>query len=153
MRTLKIAITAVGVALAAAWTSASAQNVGPAVVAIPGSFLTTYATPVTVVPQGGSLTFLNLDVAQHDVVSKQIFAEPTVTDWCCPDPDPTNPNQPVCQLQFYASHCPLFWSALAGLGGTTPVLGLENLQAGQIYDFYCTIHPGMFGKLIVLPAP
>jgi polyvinyl alcohol dehydrogenase (cytochrome) len=43
----------------------------------------------------------------------------------------------------------LFRSDLIGLGQTTPIEGLENVQAGQTYGFFCSIHPGMRGQLIV----
>ena len=49
--------------------------------------------------------------------------------------------------------CPLFWTTLIGLSTTsTPVIGVEDAQAGKTYDFYCTKHPGMSGKLIVVPG-
>jgi polyvinyl alcohol dehydrogenase (cytochrome) len=43
----------------------------------------------------------------------------------------------------------LFRSDLIGLGQTTPIEGLENVQAGRTYGFFCSIHPGMRGQLIV----
>jgi plastocyanin len=42
----------------------------------------------------------------------------------------------------------LFWSPLVGLSQTTPVLGVSGLKPGT-YSFYCTLHPGMKGKLVV----
>ena len=113
----------------------------PAVIAVPGSFSSTYGTPVVVVTQGSTLSFLNLDLQQHNVyATKQTFASPTQTAWCCD----------TCPYSTDA--CPLFWSSLADLGGTVPVMGVENLEPGQVYDFGCTIHPGMFGKLVVVPG-
>ena len=50
------------------------------IVAGPGAVVTTYATPVVNVPQGGSATFTNLDVAQHDVISDQgLFSTPLIS--------------------------------------------------------------------------
>jgi plastocyanin len=43
----------------------------------------------------------------------------------------------------------IFRSDLIGLGQTTPIEGLENVQAGRTYGFFCSIHPGMRGQLIV----
>jgi plastocyanin len=43
----------------------------------------------------------------------------------------------------------IFRSDLIGLGQTTPIEGLENVQSGQTYGFFCSIHPGMRGQLIV----
>jgi plastocyanin len=117
-------------------TPAPGAATNPAVVAIPGTFLTTYATPVTVIPEGGKLSFINLDVAEHDVIAKENGAR---TD--CP------------AYLKRGSLCPLFWTTLIGLSTTsTPVIGVEDAQAGKTYDFYCTKHPGMFGKLIVVPG-
>jgi plastocyanin len=42
-----------------------------------------------------------------------------------------------------------FRSPLAGTGETVPVTGLENVEAGKTYGFYCSLHPGMKGQLIV----
>ena len=70
---------------------------------------------------GGPLSFVNLDVAQHDVTA-----------------DEEGPDGK-----------PLFQSRLVGLGETAPIEGLDRLQAGKTYGFYCSIHPGMQGNLIV----
>ena len=43
----------------------------------------------------------------------------------------------------------LFRSRLAGTGETVPVEGLENVESGKTYGFYCSLHPGMKGQLIV----
>ena len=69
---------------------------------------------------GGSLSYTNLDPVQHDVVAR----------------DKGSNGQP------------LFRSDFAGLGATVPVPGAEKLKAGQ-YAFYCSLHPGMQGTLIV----
>ena len=42
-----------------------------------------------------------------------------------------------------------FSSALAGTGETVPVNGLENVESGKTYGFFCSLHPGMKGQLIV----
>jgi len=121
---------------------ARAQDAGPAVVAIPGTFLINYATPVAVMPQGGKLNFINLDVAQHDVVATD---NGTRTD--CPP----GLNRSLVQGEII---CPLCWTDLVGLSTTViPVIGVEALEAGKTYDFVCTIHGNMKGQLLVLPAP
>ena len=51
--------------------------------------------------------------------------------------------------EFKKGKCPLFWSARAGLGDTVPVQGLKNLKPGNTYTFFCTLHPGMKGTLVV----
>ena len=94
---------------------------GATIVAGPGAASTTYATPVMVTQVGGPLSFTNLDLPQHDVVADRTA------------PDGT----------------PLFRTPLVGLGQTVPVEGLDRVQSGQTYGFYCSIHPGMRGSLIV----
>ncbi len=94
---------------------------GPAVVAGPGAFYSTYATPVMVSPVGGPLSFVNNDLPQHDVVAV--------------DRGPDG--------------LPLFRSALIGLGEIAPVEGLDRVEHGRTYAFFCSIHPGMRGTLVV----
>jgi plastocyanin len=79
-----------------------------------------YATPVVVMGKGGSLSYTNLDPVTHDVVARS--------------------NGP--------DGLPLFRSSFAGLGATVPVVGAQKLGAGR-YAFYCSLHPGMQGTLIV----
>jgi outer membrane protein assembly factor BamB len=52
---------------------------GTPIVSGPGAFLTSYATPVATVRQGGSVTYYNLDAAQHDVLSVDgLFGTPLI---------------------------------------------------------------------------
>ena len=44
---------------------------------------------------------------------------------------------------------PVFRSKLVGLGEVTPIEGLNRVQAGRTYPFFCSIHPGMRGSLVV----
>jgi plastocyanin len=94
---------------------------GTAIVAVPGSTYSSYATPAMVTHVGGPLSFVNLDLPQHDVVADQ-----------------TGPNG-----------MPLFASPRGALGQIVPVKGLERVQSGHTYGFHCSVHPGMRGTLIV----
>jgi polyvinyl alcohol dehydrogenase (cytochrome) len=92
---------------------------GVTAVAGPGSYSTTYWTPLVVVQAGNEkLSFLNLDLQRHNIVES------------------TNGTPP------------LFDSDLAGLGQTVPVRFYGHLQRGKVYSFYCTLHPGMFGRIV-----
>ncbi len=97
-----------------------------------------YLTPEMIVSKGGTLQYSNFDVARHNVVQDVAADHKALTSgrakWC---------------RQFKKHKCPLFWSALTGLDETSPVLGVANLKPGT-YSFYCTIHPGMKGKLTIL---
>ena len=94
---------------------------GGAIVAVPGSTYTTYATPVMVTQVGGPLNFMNFDLPQHDVIA-----------------DEKGPDGR-----------PLFQSKLSGLGEVAPIEGLDRVKSGQTYGFFCSLHPGMRGSLIV----
>lgn len=80
-----------------------------------------YLTPVMVVEKGGRLSYTNGDIVLHDVVAREKAADGR----------------------------PVFQSRLAGLGETVPVEGLDRVESGRTYEFYCSIHPGMQGQLIV----
>ena len=51
----------------------------------------------------------------------------------------------------HGEECPVFWTKLIGLGQSTDVKGIDKVKPGTVYSFFCTIHPGMKGKLIVAP--
>jgi polyvinyl alcohol dehydrogenase (cytochrome) len=93
----------------------------PPIVAGPGAASTSYATAVASTSVGGSLNFVNLDLAKHDVTSVE------------KGPDGK----------------PLFNTPLIDLGESAPVEGLDRVTSGQTYEFFCTIHPGMRGRLAV----
>lgn len=106
---------------------------GPAILAGPFSTPTTYYTLVAVAVVGEPLTFVNADGEGHNVLT--VETGPTDKPWCD---------------QFPEGRCPLLWSELIGLGEITPVLGTENLEAGETYEFYCGPHPGMRGLLLAV---
>jgi polyvinyl alcohol dehydrogenase (cytochrome) len=91
------------------------------IVAGPLAATTGYATPTATAPVGGPLDFSNLDNVQHDVSSVE-----------------TTP-----------AGDPLFRTPLIGLGETVPVEGLDRVESGRSYEFFCTLHPGMRGNLVV----
>jgi len=97
-----------------------------------------YLTPVVVTRQGGPVSYTNIDIVRHNVV-QDVRADhvhgPSTASWC---------------RQFRKRQCPLFWTPLIGLGQSTSVRGLGHTKPGT-YSFYCTIHPGMKGTLVVLP--
>lgn len=93
---------------------------GLTVVAGPGAVAATYLTPiVTVQADAPELSFVNADIAPHDV-----------------DHDVPNGKKR------------LFESPVIGTGQTTEVTFKGSLRAGESYDFYCSIHPNMFGTLL-----
>jgi plastocyanin len=82
-----------------------------------------YTTPAPTMDQGERLTFMNADLAAHDVTATQ--------------------NGPDGKA--------LFASPLIGSGQTAFVEGSQYLVTGS-YDFICSVHPFMVGKLTVTGA-
>lgn len=141
MRKALHAVVAVAVALVVGGAGASAASSGAVrvvqVVSGPLAQFYGYVTPVVIVEPGGQLAYSNIDIVQHDVV-QDVGADGIAN----------KKRDPWCK-RFKKKECPLFWSARAGLGDTVDVKGLNNLESGSIYSFYCTLHPGMKGKVVV----
>jgi polyvinyl alcohol dehydrogenase (cytochrome) len=121
----------------AASMTAAAPNAEASVVSLPQGQSYGFATPYMVVQRGGALQYANFDLVRHDVV-QDVTADHTSlksgkAKWC---------------RQFRKGKCPLFYSPLIGLDESENVLGVSSLKPGT-YSFYCTLHPGMKGKLIV----
>ncbi len=132
MSTRAALIVGVGLALATASPAAAAVAA-----AGPGGFVTGFVTPVVVVARGEAITFVNTDIARHDFVAADAFVPRKLArkaKWCS---------------AFPAGKCPLFWSQRIGTGASTDVLGLQRVQSGKQYTFYCTVHPNMKGTLVV----
>lgn len=109
---------------------------GTQVVTPPGSQYYGYAPPVVVTQQDGTVTYTNADLVRHNVVQdprEDGVAGDGSAPWC---------------NQFDPGQCPLFWTELIGLSQSAEVQGLEDTPPGS-YSFYCTLHPGMQGTLVV----
>ena len=116
----------------------AAPRQGPTIVTAAAGQFYGYVTPVMVVEKGGELSYTNLDIVQHDVVHDVAVdgvANKKKSRWC---------------KKFKRKECPLFWSPRAGLGDTVAVKGLGNIVPGEVYTFFCTLHPGMKGNLVVV---
>ena len=134
-------------ALAAFALPSSARATGtPVIVAGPGSYITNYTQSVVVAQPGDSITYINADVQPHDVIARELG--PDTPAFCGEDADMFTPG---VQRRYELGSCPLFWTNLISVSGSTPVLGLENIQGGgTLYDFYCSIHPNMRGTLVAV---
>ena len=82
-----------------------------------------YGTPAVTIDQGEALYFRNLDLTSHDVVARAA------------GPD----GKPAFSTPLMAPSAEAF------------VEGSQYLTSGS-YDFFCSIHPGMEGKLTVTDA-
>lgn len=105
-------------------TPPEAKASAQAGVAVPGSALAGYGTPVITVAKDAPFNFVNTDaLAPHDLVSVKSGS---------------------VRGQY------LFASDVIGVG-VSEVKGMQNTQTGQTYEFYCTIHPAtMRGTLVVV---
>ncbi|HEX9711384.1 MAG TPA: hypothetical protein VGB52_02395 [Actinomycetota bacterium] len=113
-------------------------DAGPTAAAIPGSQFSGYGTPLLVTTVDGAITFTNADpLASHDLVAWQAYGSEEA-EWCGLYP---------------VGRCPLFWTRLISFTQSATVQGLDAVTPGQMYTFYCSIHPlQMKGTLIVVPA-
>lgn len=98
-----------------------------------------YTAPVIATQKGGQVTYANLDIAFHNVV------QDTKADGVA-----GSNKKPWCS-SYKKGECPVFWTKQIGVGQQTEVLGLESVKPGKTYTFFCTLHPGMRGSLVVAP--
>lgn len=101
----------------------------------PGGFAVGFATPVVPMLQGGSLTFLNTDVATHNLRSRAMVLK-----------------RVKAGTRYRTIRVPLFTSADLDTGGFGDVVGVARLKPGT-YVFLCSIHPNMVGQLQVQASP
>lgn len=127
--------TAVTIALLVLALSAGGRADALVAVAGPGGTNLGFATRVVVQPVGQPLSFVNADTDPHNVTSAEYG--PNTQPWC---------------VDYLVNRCPVLWSRTTTVGTmpVTPVLGVENLVAGEIYNFFCTIHPAMTAMLVAV---
>lgn len=134
MRATRVFVAAASAALV---LGAAAPAHAAVAAAVPGSFAAGFATPVVVTAPGEAITFVNADPAPHNFVADGVYLskkDAKKSRWCS---------------AFTAKTCPLFWSPTIAAGETTEVEGVDRLEAGQQYPFFCSVHPGMKGTLVV----
>ncbi len=103
----------------------------------PGGFVAGFVPPVVVIAPGEGITYANADIAPHNFIAYDAFLnkkQAKKTEWCS---------------GFDSGRCPLFWSDTITAGATTDVRGLERVKSGKSYGFFCSVHPGMKGTLVV----
>lgn len=126
MRRAGIVAALVGLLLVGA-PGAVSQEAGPVVAAEPGAYVTNYTNPVIAVEVGGPLAFVNLDIFGHDL-DHDVRRDP-------------DHGTPVFESDI-----------ISGLGRSTQVRGLEDVEPGRLYPFYCSVHPDrMQGYLVAVP--
>jgi plastocyanin len=134
---MRVKLAAVAAASAALVLGAAAPSHAAVAAAVPGSFVAGFATPVVVTAPGEAITFANADPAPHNFVADGVFLpkkEAKKAEWCS---------------AFTVKTCPFFWSPTIAAGETTEVQGVDLLESGTQYPFFCSVHPGMKGTLVV----
>lgn len=126
----RLLLVASTVAVAAFALPAAAQPLpegASQVVSGPQGSATNYLTPQVVTTAGSVVSFTNLDQTTHDVTSR---------------------DTRVVVVRKKKKTVPLFSAPITSGGQMSEIPGTEALKAGS-YDFYCSLHPGMTGTLVV----
>ena len=140
-RTCLLAATLLALVATATPTTAEPASGVPANVVTtgPAAQFYGYTAPVVLTQKGGSITYVNLDIARHD------FVQDTKADGV------SGPRKrPWCK-SYPKRKCPIFWTPTIGVGQETEVRGLARVKPGKTYTFLCTLHPSMSGTLVVAP--
>lgn len=118
---------AAGTALVAGSFVAPTAGAGtPSVVAGPNAQSVGFAPNTVVTFKGSAVDFVNADLNPHNVTSKlRVRISPKTR-----------------------ATRPLFASKTVGPGKVTAIVGVEKLKPGT-YEFFCSMHTGMIGKLVV----
>ena len=104
-------------------------------IAPPQGAVVGFALPQAIAFQGQAVTLLNTDTVAHTVTSVA-----------------TKPKRIKYGKKYYTIRVPLFDSgSIAGLA-MGDVKGATGLKPGS-YAFYCSMHTGMKGTLVVQPSP
>ncbi|MDQ4024984.1 MAG: plastocyanin/azurin family copper-binding protein [Actinomycetota bacterium] len=133
MKALRISVAA-GAALVLAGSAPAHAAIAAAG---PGGFVAGFATPVVAAAQGEAITFANADVAPHNFIADGVYLskkDAKKARWC---------------TSFTAKTCPLFWSPTITAGESADVEGIEYLESGKQYPFFCSVHPAMKGTLVI----
>lgn len=126
-RLLLLAAGAGLAALAAPSGAAPLPDGASQVVSGPQSSATNYLTPQVATTAGSLVSFTNLDQTTHDVTSR---------------------DTRVVVVRKKKKKVPLFSAPITAGGQMTKIPGTQALKPGS-YDFYCSLHPGMTGTLVV----
>lgn len=145
----------------------SQANGTPVIVSGPGDTFKTFTQPVAAAQPGDEVVFVHLDpTGIHDVVTTTQYG-PDDAAHCFQRTVPFpplggvfDPSAATFTLDgegnrvraFPVGKCPMIYTQKITVGQRYPLEGLDNIVPGTIYDFKCTLHPSMFGRLIALPA-
>jgi plastocyanin len=165
-RIRSIFVVAALAAMFAVPTGASAVAT-PVILSGPGNtYSPLFTTPVAAAQPGENIMYVQADATGlHDVVA--LAFGPDDADHCFkrtiaipPLGTPYDPSSAPFLLDgqgnkiraYQPGQCPMFTTALISVGHQYPVEGLQNIVGGAIYEFKCSIHSSMRGRLVGLPS-
>jgi plastocyanin len=134
-RRLVLGAAATGLLVSTVGATAAPVPVPSVAIAPPQAAVVGFAVPDVVALQGQALSFVNADVVAHTLTSVA-----------------TKPQRIRYGKAYYTIRVPLFDSGSVGALGSGNVKGVVGLKPGS-YAFYCTMHTGMKGTLVVQPSP
>jgi spore coat protein A len=104
-------------------------------VAPPEGAVVGFASPQVLALQGQSLSLLNIDTVAHTLTSVA-----------------SKPKRVKYGKTYFTIRVPLFDSGSIAGATLGDVKGVAGLKPGS-YGFYCSMHTGMKGTLVVQPSP
>jgi plastocyanin len=133
-RRLALGAAAAGLLAGTVGATAAPAPVPSVAVAPPQAAVIGFAVPEVLALQGQAVSFVNADVVAHTLTSVA-----------------TKPQRIRYGKKYYTIRVPLFDSGSVAALGTGDVKGVTGLKPGS-YAFYCTMHTGMKGTLVVQAA-
>ena len=131
---LVLGLAAAGLLVSSVGSTAAPLPAPALAVAPPQGAIVGFAVPTIVSVKGQALSLLNADTVGHTVTSVA-----------------TKPQRLKYGKKWYTIRVPLF-DGTVGATAVGDVKGVANLKPGT-YAFYCAMHTGMKGTLVVQPSP
>ena len=150
---LRLAAVGSAVVLAGPLCASSGAVPGSPIVALPEG-ATAGFVPQAVDSAGADVTFVNADPSSaHSVVSVDTVTERIPVPAACPKPKkPAKgkqaPKPKPCPPAYRTITKPLFSTGPVAPAGSVAILGTGALKPGS-YAFFCGLHPGMKGTLVI----
>ncbi|HUR51806.1 MAG TPA: plastocyanin/azurin family copper-binding protein [Mycobacteriales bacterium] len=133
-RRVVLGAAAVGLLTGTVGATAAPLPVPALAIAPPQAAVVGFALPTVIALKGQNVSFLNADVVGHTVTSVA-----------------TKPKRVKYGKKYYTIRVPLFDSGGVSSATLGEVKGVTTLKPGS-YAFYCALHTGMKGTLVVESA-
>lgn len=134
-RRIVLGAAAAGLLVSSLAATASPLPAPALAVAPPQGAVVGFAGPYAVAVQGQALSLLNVDTVAHTITSVA-----------------SKPKRIKYGKKYFTIRVPLFDSGSIAGAAVGDVKGVAGLKPGS-YAFYCSMHTGMKGTLVVKPSP